>query len=182
MVTDVPVLPASSTKLILKLADPFGVLLATGWTACQFVPFSLVAVIVDPASVTVGTGIGSLEVKERVRLSPDFAWFVDTLFEASVTLLNFGAIVSSVTKVWSVVEVSAILVLPAWSCTVMLKDTLPTEPEGTCPDTFQTLPSESNGLIVTLVKLPIVTSVVDGVRTDSLVVKVRKTFSPALAV
>ena len=157
MLTAVPSLPASSMKLILKLADPFGVLLATGWTACQSVPFPLVAVIVDPASVTVGTGIGSLEVKERVRLSPDFARFVDRLFEASETLLNVGAIVSSVTEVWSVVDVSAILVLPAWSCTVMLKDTLPTEAEGTCPDAFQTLPSESNELIVTLFKLLTVT-------------------------
>ena len=184
VVTGVPVLPAWSAKLMLKVAGSFGVLPSTGRTTTQSIPLPLVfeAVTDDPARVTFGAGMGSLEVKERVRLSPDFARFVETLFEASVTLLNVGAIVSSVTEVWSVVDVSAILVLPAWSCTVMLKDTLPKEPEGTCPDTFQTLPSESNGLIVTLVKLLIVTSVVEGVRTDSLVVKVRKTFSPDLAV
>ena len=88
-----PILPASSTKLILKLADPFGVLRTTGWTTCQSVPFPLVAIIVDPASVTVGAGIGSLEVKERVRLSPDFALFIDTLFEASETLPKVGTVV-----------------------------------------------------------------------------------------
>ena len=104
VITAVPLLPASSMKLILKLADPFGVLLATVCTACQSVPFPLVAVVVDPASVTVGTGIGSLEVKKRVRLSPDFARFVDTLFEASETLLKVGTVVSKLTLLLLVVS------------------------------------------------------------------------------
>ena len=72
---------------------------ATGRVAFHevFAPLLVsVAVRVVPASVTVGAGIASLEVKASVRVSPDFARFVDALFEASVTLLKVGAVVSKV--------------------------------------------------------------------------------------
>ena len=93
VVTGAPVLPAWSAKLMLKVAGSFGVLPSTGRTTTQSIPLPLVfeAVTDDPARVTVGAGMGSLEVKERVRLSPDFARLLESLlFDASWTGIRVG--------------------------------------------------------------------------------------------
>ena len=83
---------------------------------------ALVAVTVVPARVTLGLEINSVEVKERVMLSPDFARFVALFVDEIVTLLRVGLVVSKVTEVWSSVVVFGEPRLPAWSSTSILKE------------------------------------------------------------
>ena len=102
------------------------------------------------------------------------------MVDASTIPLKVGAVVSSVTAVWSVVVVSGEPRLPALSSTVMLKAALPFAVSGTVPVAFHSLPSSSSGVIVTSVRLPSVTSLAVGVWTGSLVVKLSVTVSSRL--
>ncbi|MNL55928.1 hypothetical protein D3C87_1793780 [compost metagenome] len=66
----------------------------TVWVAVQLLPPLFVGVTAVPPMVTVGVAMASEAVKLEVMTSPDFARLVVRLFEAMVTVLSVGIVLS----------------------------------------------------------------------------------------
>ena len=97
-----------------------------------------------------------------------------------MTLPNVGAVVSSVTEVWSVVVVFGEPLLPALSSTEMLKDALTDAFAATVPVAVHSVLASLPVRVTPLSPL-IVTSFAVGVWIGSPVVNESVTSSPALA-
>jgi hypothetical protein len=101
LVTAVPAFPAESLNAILYATEPVVSLDSVVYTAVQvfsdvFTYVKDVSVIAAPPErkVTTGVDIVSLAVNESVTLSPTAASVDVELFDAILTLLNVGTVVS----------------------------------------------------------------------------------------
>jgi len=130
-VTFVPALPAKSENEIVKVTVPAVSEPEAVYEAVQLLPEGL-AIVVEPETetppvlkVTVGDWIVSDEVKETVTVLPGKAWVGSVLFEAMVTVVRVGEVLSKVTDVASVVAVTFVPALPAASEKTTVKETAP---------------------------------------------------------
>ena len=97
MVCVVPWLPASSLNATLNVAWFSGVFWSTRMLTSHSVPLSETSSmtgIVLPARVTWESSMGSSDDRLKVRLSPSLAWEVSRLFEARLTSVRIGSLVS----------------------------------------------------------------------------------------
>lgn len=188
VVTLVPALPARSEKTIVNetapaVSEPLAV-----YEEVQLLPPVLVVVTVpDTATppdlkVVVGVWIVSDEVNERVTVSPGNALVVSALFEAMVTVVRVGAVLSNVTDEESVVEVTWVPALPAASEKLTVNETKPSvSPEAVTYVAVQFLPEGLDivGEFVTTTVPDLNTTV--GVEIVFDEVKLNVTVSPTLA-